>query len=243
MIPDPGISNFRVWRLMASTIPDGSISRAALDEVAVEEVMEVLVGGHPFHDRVSLGIGECLARVVMGDPGGQLLERQVGEGVGDGAGLGGDPPGHLGHPGPLQSTGVDVPRHHEVVPDHDGVPTLFGRPPAGPVAPHTVATEEVVDGGEVVREVVLGQDVDEQGAGHSVGQGLGLARLRGRPPFDDLMGKPLLGHAQVAFDEPFGGRPKFGEQRYVVHVTGPFPWVGGAAPGRLVAMLRGPAVG
>ena len=71
--------------------PRGVDLEGGRDEVPVEEVVEVLVGRHPLHHRVALGVGQGLARVVMGDPGGQLLESQVGEGVGDARRLGRDP--------------------------------------------------------------------------------------------------------------------------------------------------------
>ena len=69
-------------------MPDGSSSRAARGEVAVEEVVEVLVGRHPLHDLVADRVVEQLAGVAVGDAGGQLLERDVDEAVGGGVGLG-----------------------------------------------------------------------------------------------------------------------------------------------------------
>ena len=50
-------------------------------EVAVEEVVEVLVGGHPGHEVVADRIAEQLAGVAVGDAGGQLLQREVDEAV------------------------------------------------------------------------------------------------------------------------------------------------------------------
>ena len=71
--------------------------------------MEVLVGRHPGHDLVALGVvlGQPLARVAVGDAGGQLLEGDVDEaleGVGDGLV---EAVAHLLHPGPLQGDRVD----------------------------------------------------------------------------------------------------------------------------------------
>ena len=62
------------------------------DQVSVEEVVEVLVSRHPLHDRIALAVGQRLARVVVSDAGGQLLERQVDDGVGERAGSGEMPP-------------------------------------------------------------------------------------------------------------------------------------------------------
>ena len=57
-------------------------------EVAVEEVVAVLVGGHALHDLVAGLVVEQLAGVVVGDAGGQLLERDVDDAVGDAVELG-----------------------------------------------------------------------------------------------------------------------------------------------------------
>ena len=103
------------------------------------------------------------------------------------------------------------------------MPALLGRPAPGPVTPGPVPAEEIVDRGEVVGQVVLGQDVHEEGAGHPLGQGLGqTARAGGRqgPPLDDLVGEPLLGHAQVAVHQAFGRREQLGQQRRVIHGSG-----------------------
>ena len=53
-------------------------------EVTVEEVVTVLVGGDPLHDLVAGGVVEQLAGVVVGDAGGELLQRDVDEAVGRG---------------------------------------------------------------------------------------------------------------------------------------------------------------
>jgi len=48
------------------------------------------------------------------------------------------------------------------------VATLLGRPPADPLAPGAVGAEQTLDGAEVVREVVLREQVDEQRRPHRV---------------------------------------------------------------------------
>ena len=134
-------------------------------------------------------------------------------------GLGHDAGADLVHAGPLELAGIEQPGDHQVVADGDRVPALLGGPPAGPGAPGAVGAEHPVDGGEVVREVVLGQQVHEQGAAHGVGHRVlvGIPRL-GRievatlAPRHDLVGEPLLAGREVAVEET---RP---------------PWVRGRAP-------------
>ena len=71
--------------------------------------------------------------------------------------------------------------------------------------------EHPLDRAEVVREVVLGQQVDEQRAADRVGQRDVARRTRPRlaglevaapAPRDDLVGEPLLGARQVAVEQP-----------------------------------------
>ena len=98
------------------------------------------------------------------------------------------------------------------------MPPLLGRPPPGPIAPGAVPAEEIVDRSEVVRQVVLGQHVDEHGTGHAIGQGFGASDLWWRPPLDEVVGKPLFGHAQMAVDQALGGRLEFGKHGRVIHI-------------------------
>ena len=51
------------------------------DEVAVEEVVAVLVARDPLHDLVAGAVVEQLAGVVVGDAGGELLQGDVDEAV------------------------------------------------------------------------------------------------------------------------------------------------------------------
>ena len=89
--------------------------------------------------------------------------------------------------------------------------TFFGRPAANPLAPGAVAAEHALDVAEVVRQVVLGEDVDEEGAADG-GRDLGFLRgpfvvlgevLGGRPR-DQGVGMPLLGGLEVAVHEGLG---------------------------------------
>ena len=195
-------------------------------DVAVEQVVEVLVGRHPGHHLVADGVAEQLAGVAVGQPGGQLLQRHVDQRVGRGGRLGHDGARHLGHPAPLQLHGVQGPGHGEVVADDDRVALLLGRPPADPLPPHAGA-EDVVDRVEVVGQVVLGQEVDEQGVPHGVGHGeLGrvprLVRLEvaASAPGHVKVGEPLLGRADVALHELLRRRHELVDEAKVVPRSG-----------------------
>ena len=78
-MPAPGMAKLRTSRSTAMTMPDGSSGEGGRGEVAVEEVVQVLVGRHPGHEVVADRIAEQLAGVAMGDAGGQLLQGQVDE--------------------------------------------------------------------------------------------------------------------------------------------------------------------
>ena len=51
------------------------------DKVAVEQEVEVFIGGDPLHDLVAGGVVESLGCVEVSDPGRQLLERHVDHGA------------------------------------------------------------------------------------------------------------------------------------------------------------------
>ena len=190
--------------------------------VAVEEEVEVLVVGHPAHDGRAGRVVDVSPGVVVRDPGGQLLKSDVGETL-QGIGRLGDLPAlHLGHPRPLQADGIDRPRHGEIVVDHLPVAALLGRPAPHPMAPRAVAAEHALDVPEVVRQVVLRQDVDEQRTA-----GLGTeAGLRWVPlvvvgivpapaPGDQLVRMPLPGLTKVPLVEPLNAGLEFGQQLMV----------------------------
>ena len=193
-------------------MPGGVDLEGGGDHVPVEEVVAVLVARHPLHDLVAGLVVEQLAGVVVRDPRGELLEGHVGEAVVGGLGLGHLAALDLGHAGPLEVDGVDGAGDGEVVPDHDRVAALFGGPPTGPGAPGGVAAEHRLDGAEVVREVVLGEEVHEQGAAHLGGE-LHLVRrplvvgleVPALAPRHELVREPLLGGGEVAVEEAGSG--------------------------------------
>src|SRR5690606_34021828 len=110
------------------------------------------------------------------DAGGQLLHAHVDEAVVRAVGLGDLAAAHLGHAGPLQLDGVHGARDREVVAQHDRVAALLGGPAAAPLAPGGVTSEQGLDRAEVVRQVVLGQQVHEE-ARSDLGGEIDLVRV------------------------------------------------------------------
>ena len=188
-------------------------------EVAVEEVVQVLVGGDAAHDRRALRVVEQLARVAVRDAGGELLQRDVDDAVGDAVGVRHEPHRHLTHPRALELAHVDRTGHREVVADHDRVATLLGRPPAVPLAPHVAVAELAADLAVVVREVVLGEDVEEERTARALAQ---LRRLRipalafgvvaAAAPRHELVREPLLGGTEMTLEQRDRRRFELGEQ-------------------------------
>ena len=188
-----------------------------LREVAVEELVQVLVGGDAHHHVVPGRVADHLAGRAVGDAGRELLQREVDEPVLHGRRVGGDATRHLRHAAALEVVRIDRPRDHQVAVDGHRVAALFGGPPADPLAPRLVGAEHALDGAEVVRQVVLGQEVDEQRrADGVVDLGAGEVGVVGRPfltgdriaaaPVRDvLVGEPFLGRRQVSFEQPFHG--------------------------------------
>ena len=126
--------------------------------------MEVFVLGDPTHDGLAGFVVEQVAGVEVADAGGELLERHVGETFGEGWRLGHLTALHLRHAPAFELDRIDGSSGHEVAVDHEPVTALFGGPAAHPLTPGTVAAEHPLDVAEVVRQVVLGEHVDEQGA-------------------------------------------------------------------------------
>ncbi len=96
---------------------------------------------------------------------------------------------------------------------HDRVAALLGGPAAGPLAPHVVAAEHPLDVAEVVRQVVLGEQVHEQRAAHPGRERrcVGLHRPRRRSRRAALHGTSSWGNhslvvARWRSSEPLGVR-------------------------------------
>ena len=187
-------------------------------QVAVEEEVQVLVGGDAVHQRHADRVGEVLAGVAVRHAGGELLHGHVGQAVERAGRLGHLAPADLLHAGPLELHRVEQPGDREVVAHHDRVATLFGGPTAAPRAPRLIGAVHALDGVEVVGQVVLGEEVHEQGAAHPVGQRLtggvpDLVRLEvaAPAPGDELVGEPLLGALEVGVEQPLHDRGELGD--------------------------------
>ncbi|MBI3257002.1 MAG: nucleoside monophosphate kinase [Actinobacteria bacterium] len=190
-----------------------------LRNVAIEHVMQVLVAGDPGHDLGSPSVGEHPTRVAVGDSSRQLLDRDVDEPVRRVVELRNLTGAHLMHAAPLESDGVDASGDQQVVTHDDGVTTLFCGPTLRPGAPRMIVTEGVPNGAEVMGQIVLGQQVDEQGTAH----GLIHRGIVGRPvlprlivttlaPRNHLMRKPFLGIEDVALQQALGHGSQFEKQ-------------------------------
>jgi hypothetical protein len=186
--------------------------------------VEVLVVGDTGHHRIAGRVLHELAGVAVGHPGGELLQGDVHEACGGARRMGHLAAAHLAHAGPLELDRVERAGHGEVVADDDGVAVLLGGPAPGPLAPDGVVAEHPEDGVRVVRQVVLGQEVDEEGAAHLVGQaGLGrVPRLVGfevaaPAPRHQLVGEPLLAGIDVSGEEPLGHGLELVQESDVVH--------------------------
>ena len=170
-IPAPGIAKSTICR--ASPRPsrwDRAGSRYR--HVAIEDVVQVLVGGDARTKLLGrLVIGDR-AGVPMGDPCRELLDRREHDAVE--RSLLREPrvptAQRLIHASRSSAVGVDASGDREVVAEHDRVSPLLCRPPSYPLAPRLLVTERSPDAQVVVGEVVLRQQVDLQRRLRHVGQ-------------------------------------------------------------------------
>jgi hypothetical protein len=190
--------------------------------------MEVLVGCDAGHDLAAGWVGQGPPRVVVGDSGGELLQRRIRERVGQGRRLGDHSVRDLGHPRPLERDRIDRARHRQIVPNDDGVAALFCGPAANPGSPCVVAAEPSGDGPEVVREIVLGEEVHEQRAAGGgadavvIGLPLGIvAEIPSLTPRNERVREPLPGRGEVPLEEFGGAGLELGEESGLVHAGVP----------------------
>ena len=132
--------------------------------VSVEQEMQVLIKGDPPHDGLAGGVVDVAPGVEVCDAGGQLLQRHVGKAFQQARRLGHLPALHLRHARPLQCYGVQSAGDRQVVVDDPAVPSLFRRPAANPFAPCALTAEQPLAVPEVVRQVLLGEHIHEEGA-------------------------------------------------------------------------------
>ena len=202
---------------MATTVAGrGDVERGG-DDVAVEEVVEVLVGGDPGDEPPPGLVGEEAGRVGVGQPRGQLLQSQVDERLLHGRRrrhLGG---GDGGQPAPLEVGEIDGAGDGQVVVQHEAVAHLLGRPPAGPVPPQADAAEAGVEARRVVRQRVLGQHVQHEGGAHAGRQRTARLRAGGPLPRHELVGRPRPGRGEMPVEQPLRRRRQLVEERRPIH--------------------------
>ena len=195
--------------------------------------MEVLVGGDAGHDSTAGKIGEEPARVVVRDSCRELLQRDVHEQVGQGRRLGTTPVETWIIRARSSATGSTATRHGEVVPNHDRVAPLLGGPAPSPCPPCMVIAEEAGECPEVVREVVLGQEVHEQRAAGRLAD-VGVVRLPGlvgaeippAAPRHELVREPFPRRAQVPLEKVGDPGCQLSRERLLVHRSPTYRLVG-----------------
>jgi hypothetical protein len=113
------------------------------------------------------------------------------------------------------------------------VTTLLGGPSTHPRAPGAVLAEHPLDGAEVVRQIVLGEQIDEQGAAH-FGADLVAAEVSvvGRPLVTGfvisssrvrhvVVGEPLLRRREVTLEKRLGDGRQLVQDLRLVHPRHP----------------------
>ena len=212
-MPAPGISKvFTTSRIALHRLVRRDLQRG-VEQVAVEDHVQVLVGGDPGQQPLGHRVAGEPAGVAVRDPGRELLEGHVGErphqvlAVRRLVAL-----GHVRHPEPLELDRVDHPLDHHVVAHHDRVPALLGGPAVHPLAPGGVAAEDHGDLVVVARQVVLGEQVDDQRRPRHV-RDVGVVRrprvalhqaveVAAVAPRDVVVREPLLRDARSAGSAP-----------------------------------------
>ena len=170
-------------------------------------MVEVLVGRHPLEHLVANRVVEVFAGVEVGDPGRELLNRDICQGFKRIVGRRNLTFADLVHACPFEFDGVDGLGEDHVVAHGNGVAAFFGRPATAPGAPCPVWPEHVVDVSEVVRQVVFGEQVDVQ-------------RAASRPIEGGELGNPVFGEVQLDAECPWRGlmrEPFFGRSHMPVH--------------------------
>ena len=133
------------------------------EQVAVEEHVQVLVGGDAGQQLVADRVAADASGVAVRHAGRQLLEGHVGDAARSTlVVVAGEAALHVHHAGALQRHRVDGAGGQQVVADRDAVPALLGGPAVHPGAPGAVAAEADGDLVVVAGQVVLGEQVHDQ---------------------------------------------------------------------------------
>ena len=177
----------------------------------------------------------------MAHPRRQLLSRRVDEEGGRVLVPGEVPRLHDRHAIVLEGSGIAVARRQQVAAERDCVLALLGGPEVRPLRERPARREAIGDLGVVVRQVVLGEEVEDE-SGADLGR---HRRLRRIPrlvdeapallPRDELMGVPVLTPLAVLVDECLDGGLDGVQQLELLGAQGVSPSCGGDGP-----LCRGP---
>ena len=198
--------------------------------VAVEHHVKVLIecnaGEELLGDRV-LGGG---TGVAMRHPGGELLEGDVRKPAEESGVDSGETSLHVGHARPLELDRIDGSRHEQVVADSRAVTALLSRPAPDPRAPCTIAPHVGGDLVVVAREVVFGEEVDDEARARRLAEPTLLGgpllasewaiEILGLVPRNVLVREPLLGRRQVSVELPLHDRLEVDEESLGGQVIG-----------------------
>ena len=194
----------------------GELERG-LQQVAVEDHVEVLVGRDARQHAVADGVTGVVAGVAVRDAGGELLEGDVRDRVEHRVPVVRlEALAHVGHTELFELVRVHRARGEQVVAHHDAVPALLRGPAVHPGAPGAVTAEEGGDLVVVAGEVVLGEQVHDEGDPADLGDlrlpllpGLAVLEEAGEvaavAPRHVLVRHPVLGDLQMPVE--FLSRP------------------------------------
>ena len=198
--------------------------------VAVEDHVQVLVERDAGEELLGDGILRGGTGVAVRHPGCELLEGDVGETAEKPGMDGGETRLHVGHARSLELDGIDRSRDEQVVADRRAVTALLRGPAAYPGAPGAIAAHVGRDLVVVAREVVLGEEIDDEARARRLAE---PALLRGPflapersveilclAPRNVLVREPLLGRRQMAVELAFDDRLEVGEQSLGSQVIG-----------------------
>ncbi len=183
-----------------------------LQQVAVEHHVQVLVGRDARQHAVADRVARLMTGVAVRDAGRELLEGDVRDRVQHRVSVVRlEALAHVLHAEGLELVRVHRARGEQVVAHDDAVPALLRGPAVHPGAPGAVPAEQGRDLVVVAREVVLGEQVDDERDPADLGD-LGLLLVPGLAVLEDpgevagvaeghiLVRHPVLGHLQVAVE-------------------------------------------
>ena len=193
--------------------------------------MQVLIVAHTRHDGGAHLVFHQLARVAMRNTCGKFLHAHIRKRFECIIWCRYLAATNLSHAPTLECNWVECASDREVVAHHNGVSALFCCPVARPLAKCGVAAEQSVDVAEVIRKVVLSQQVEIQSRTNCL-VNLGSCRAKvgifGHPLAarfkifsaavrNEFVGKPFFGNTHVTLEQFGSNGLKFFNQRSLIH--------------------------